>query len=256
MKIARGWTCPVSSEPGQVQRRPGAAASASMRKRGRACDGPPAVATPERRSVLRRPCLRNSTDVWALHVVKACDVSQTTSATRRRLYAGGRPHRLARLLNRAQAALHPAGIWPKRLRDALGSWMPQRAPEIAPLGHRRHRRRAVPSRDARRRRRMGRKRPGGRWTGGAAARAARARSPGGSRAWRAGADPAALSRGGGWRTRTLPRRPAGAAQRVRSDRAAVPGLSRAFRDVTPDHALLLFATASMQRGSARRARRL
>jgi deazaflavin-dependent oxidoreductase (nitroreductase family) len=38
-----------------------------------------------------------------------------TSNTRRRLYAGGRPHRLARLLNRGQAALHAAGIWPKRL---------------------------------------------------------------------------------------------------------------------------------------------
>ena len=38
-----------------------------------------------------------------------------TSTTRRRLYAGGRPGRLARLLNRGQAALHSAGIWPKRL---------------------------------------------------------------------------------------------------------------------------------------------
>jgi deazaflavin-dependent oxidoreductase (nitroreductase family) len=38
-----------------------------------------------------------------------------TSTTRRRLYAGGRPHRLARLLNRGQAALQSAGIWPKRL---------------------------------------------------------------------------------------------------------------------------------------------
>jgi deazaflavin-dependent oxidoreductase (nitroreductase family) len=37
------------------------------------------------------------------------------SATRRRLYAGGRPSGLARLLNRGQAALHSAGIWPKRL---------------------------------------------------------------------------------------------------------------------------------------------
>ena len=37
------------------------------------------------------------------------------AATRRRLYAGGRPGRVARLLNRAQAALHSAGIWPKRL---------------------------------------------------------------------------------------------------------------------------------------------
>jgi deazaflavin-dependent oxidoreductase (nitroreductase family) len=38
-----------------------------------------------------------------------------TSTTRRRLYAGGRPHRLARLLNQGQVALHSAGIWPKRL---------------------------------------------------------------------------------------------------------------------------------------------
>jgi hypothetical protein len=38
-----------------------------------------------------------------------------TSATRRRLYAGGRPGGLARVLNRGQAALHSAGIWPKRL---------------------------------------------------------------------------------------------------------------------------------------------
>jgi len=38
-----------------------------------------------------------------------------TSTTRRRLYAGGRPTRLARLLNRGQAALHSAGIWPSRL---------------------------------------------------------------------------------------------------------------------------------------------
>ena len=38
-----------------------------------------------------------------------------TSDTRRRLYAGGRPHRLARLLNRGQATLHSAGVWPKRL---------------------------------------------------------------------------------------------------------------------------------------------
>ena len=37
------------------------------------------------------------------------------TAARRRLYAGGRPHGLARLLNRGQAALHAAGIWPKRL---------------------------------------------------------------------------------------------------------------------------------------------
>lgn len=38
-----------------------------------------------------------------------------SSATRRRLYAGGRPGGLARLLNRGQAALHSVGIWPKRL---------------------------------------------------------------------------------------------------------------------------------------------
>lgn len=37
------------------------------------------------------------------------------SATRRRLYVGGRPTGLARVLNRGQAALHSAGIWPKRL---------------------------------------------------------------------------------------------------------------------------------------------
>jgi deazaflavin-dependent oxidoreductase (nitroreductase family) len=42
-------------------------------------------------------------------------VSPLTSETRRRLYAGGRPGKLARLLNRGQAALHAAGIWPKRL---------------------------------------------------------------------------------------------------------------------------------------------
>jgi F420H(2)-dependent quinone reductase len=38
-----------------------------------------------------------------------------TSETRRRLYAGGRPGGLARVLNRGQAVLHSAGIWPKRL---------------------------------------------------------------------------------------------------------------------------------------------
>lgn len=38
-----------------------------------------------------------------------------SSTTRRRLYAGGHPNRLARLLNRGQMALHSAGIWPKRL---------------------------------------------------------------------------------------------------------------------------------------------
>ena len=42
-------------------------------------------------------------------------VSRMPSATRRRLYAGRRPGGLARLLNRGQAALHSAGIWPKRL---------------------------------------------------------------------------------------------------------------------------------------------
>ena len=42
-------------------------------------------------------------------------MSPMTSATRRRLYAGGHPNRLARLLNRGQAAVHSAGIWPKRL---------------------------------------------------------------------------------------------------------------------------------------------
>ena len=42
-------------------------------------------------------------------------MSPTPSSTRRRLYAGGRPGRLAGLLNRGQAALHAAGIWPKRL---------------------------------------------------------------------------------------------------------------------------------------------
>ena len=42
-------------------------------------------------------------------------MSPLTSATRRRLYAGRRPQRLARLLNRGQATLHSAGIWPKRL---------------------------------------------------------------------------------------------------------------------------------------------
>lgn len=42
-------------------------------------------------------------------------VTPMRSATRRRLYAGGRPTGLARLLNRGQAALHSAGVWPKRL---------------------------------------------------------------------------------------------------------------------------------------------
>jgi deazaflavin-dependent oxidoreductase (nitroreductase family) len=42
-------------------------------------------------------------------------VSPVPSSTRRRLYAGGRPGGLARLLNRGQAALHSVGIWPKRL---------------------------------------------------------------------------------------------------------------------------------------------
>lgn len=42
-------------------------------------------------------------------------MSPLTSETRRRLYAGGRPGRLARLLNRGQMGLHTAGIWPKRL---------------------------------------------------------------------------------------------------------------------------------------------
>ena len=42
-------------------------------------------------------------------------MSPMSSATRRRLYAGGHPNRLARLLNRGQTALHSAGIWPKRL---------------------------------------------------------------------------------------------------------------------------------------------
>lgn len=38
-----------------------------------------------------------------------------SSTTRRRLYAGGRPDRLAQLLNGGQAVLHSAGIRPKRL---------------------------------------------------------------------------------------------------------------------------------------------
>src|SRR3712207_175120 len=42
-------------------------------------------------------------------------MSPITPTTRRRSYAGGRPHGLARLLNRGQAALHSAGIWPQRL---------------------------------------------------------------------------------------------------------------------------------------------
>jgi deazaflavin-dependent oxidoreductase (nitroreductase family) len=42
-------------------------------------------------------------------------VSPISTATRRRLYAGDRPHRFARLLNRGQAALHSAGTWPQRL---------------------------------------------------------------------------------------------------------------------------------------------
>ena len=34
---------------------------------------------------------------------------------RRRLYRGGRASRVARTLNRGQALLHAAGVWPKRL---------------------------------------------------------------------------------------------------------------------------------------------
>jgi deazaflavin-dependent oxidoreductase (nitroreductase family) len=37
------------------------------------------------------------------------------ASARRRLYSGGRPGSLAGLLNRGQAALHAAGIWPQRL---------------------------------------------------------------------------------------------------------------------------------------------
>ena len=59
--------------------------------------------------------LWHSTDVWVPRVANAWHVSSMTSTTRRRLYSGGRPQRLARLLNRGQAALHSAGIWPKRL---------------------------------------------------------------------------------------------------------------------------------------------
>jgi deazaflavin-dependent oxidoreductase (nitroreductase family) len=59
--------------------------------------------------------LWHSTDVQMARVANAWHVSPMTSTTRRRLYAGGRPRRLARLLNRGQAALHSAGIWPKRL---------------------------------------------------------------------------------------------------------------------------------------------
>ena len=42
-------------------------------------------------------------------------MSPKPADVRRRLYARGRPGRLARLLNRGQAAVHSAGIWPKRL---------------------------------------------------------------------------------------------------------------------------------------------
>ena len=31
------------------------------------------------------------------------------------MYAGGHPNRVARIANRGQAALHSAGVWPKRL---------------------------------------------------------------------------------------------------------------------------------------------
>lgn len=55
------------------------------------------------------------TDVRVARLANNRDMSPITSNTRRRLYAGGRPHGLARLLNRGQAALHSAGIWPKRL---------------------------------------------------------------------------------------------------------------------------------------------
>ena len=58
---------------------------------------------------------RHSTDVRVPRVANAWPVRPITSTTRRRLYAGSRPHRLARLLNHGQAALHSAGIWPKRL---------------------------------------------------------------------------------------------------------------------------------------------
>ncbi len=58
---------------------------------------------------------RLCTDVRVPRVANAVDVSPMSSATRRRLYSGGRPQALARLLNRGQASLHSVGIWPKRL---------------------------------------------------------------------------------------------------------------------------------------------
>ena len=42
-------------------------------------------------------------------------VSPMTSNMRRRLYRGGHAGRVARSLNRGQALLHAAGVWPKRL---------------------------------------------------------------------------------------------------------------------------------------------
>ena len=110
--------------------------------------------------------------------------------------------------------------------DTRGPRTPQRSTAIASCRHRRYRRRAVSRRHARRRRRLGRERPRGRRTGTAPARTARVRPPRGGLTRRASADPTAVPRGGRWRARTLPRRPAGAAQRVRGDRTAVPGLSR------------------------------
>jgi deazaflavin-dependent oxidoreductase (nitroreductase family) len=59
--------------------------------------------------------LRHVTDARVTRMSDAWLVSPMTASTRRRLYSGGRPHRLARLLNRGQAALHSAGVWPRRL---------------------------------------------------------------------------------------------------------------------------------------------
>ena len=157
-----------------------------------------------------------------------------TSTTRRRLYAGGPPPpkgsslvcsinpRAVRLCTRRGSGRSGWRRW--RL-----SWAPQRAAEVAPrvdiadLEGERYLV-AMLGEDARRVANV-RVTDGRRCyvTGGASP------FPRGGRAWRTGADPTAISRGGRWRARTLVGRQAGAAQRVRGDRIAVPGLSRAFR---------------------------
>ncbi len=57
----------------------------------------------------------DAADDTAPGVLDSARMSCLSPATRRRLYAGGRPGGVARVLNRAQAAVHAAGIWPTRL---------------------------------------------------------------------------------------------------------------------------------------------